>query len=124
MYAWEKPFDLIVSKVRAVEMKLIGYTTYLRGFYLSIMVFSERVTLYLTLITFVLMGNSLTAESTFVLASLFNILQLSCAIYFPQAIIMAGEAAVSLDRLTVSYTKFLQRSEIKPTCCAYSRSFY
>lgn len=104
MYSWEKPFELIVSKVRAVEMKLIGWTSYLKGFYLSVMVFSERVTLYLTLITFVLMGNTLTADVTFVLASLFNLLQSTCAICLPQAIIMAGETDVSLKRLTVCST--------------------
>ncbi|XP_046428414.1 ATP-binding cassette sub-family C member 4-like [Neodiprion fabricii] len=109
MYSWEKPFELLVSKVRALEIKLIAYTSYLRGFYLSIMVFSERVTLYLTLITFVLMGNYLTADVTFVLATLFNVLQLTCAIAFPQAIIQAGETAVSLNRLT----DFLLLDEVK-----------
>ncbi|XP_046622340.1 ATP-binding cassette subfamily C member 4-like [Neodiprion virginianus] len=109
MYSWEKPFDLIVSKVRALEMKLIAVTTYLRGIYLSIMVFSERMTLYLTLITFVLMGNTLTADVSFVLSTLFNVLQMTCAICFPQAIIMAGETAVSLKRLT----DFLLLDEIK-----------
>lgn len=106
MYSWEKPFELIVAKIRATEMKLISYTSYLRGFYMSIMVFSERVTLYLTLITFVLMGNTLTAETTFVMATLFNVLQLTSAICFPQAVIMASEANVSLKRITVSFTRF------------------
>ncbi|XP_012257506.2 ATP-binding cassette sub-family C member 4-like isoform X1 [Athalia rosae] len=109
MYAWEKPFESIVAKVRAFEIKLISYTSYLRGIYLSIIVFSERVTLYLTLITFVLMGNSLTAQITFVLANLFNILQHTCATCFPHAVIMAGEAAVSLERLS----EFLLLEEVK-----------
>ncbi|XP_046746888.1 ATP-binding cassette sub-family C member 4-like [Diprion similis] len=109
MYSWEKPFELIVSKVRALEMKLIGYTSYLRGFHLSIMIFSERVTLYLTLITFVLMGNYLTADVTFVLATLFNVLQLTCAIAFPQAVIQSAETVVSLNRLT----NFLLLDEVK-----------
>lgn len=102
MYSWEKPFEIIVSKIRALEIKLIAYTSYLRAIYQSVMVFSERVTLYLTLITYVLLGSTLDPQITFVLASLFNILQMTCAIFFPQAIIMAGEAAVSLERLTVS----------------------
>ncbi|XP_046426197.1 ATP-binding cassette sub-family C member 4-like isoform X1 [Neodiprion fabricii] len=111
MYSWEKPFESIMSKVRGLEVKLIGYTSYLRGFYLSVMAFSERVSLYLTLITFVIMGNSLTAQITFVLASLFSILQFSCTICFPQAIIQAGEANVSLNRLT----DFLLLDEFKHT---------
>nr|XP_046485751.1 ATP-binding cassette sub-family C member 4-like isoform X2 [Neodiprion pinetum] len=109
MYSWEKPFEIIVSKVRGVEMKLIGLTSYLRGIYASIMVFSERVTLYLTLISFALMGNHLTAEITFPLATLFNVLQMTCAIAFPQAIIQSGEAIVSLRRISA----FLLLDEVR-----------
>lgn len=102
MYSWEKPFALIVSKVRDMELKLIGYASYLRGFWLSTILISEKITLYFTLITFVLMGNSLTPEITFVLMGLLNVLKVTCAIFFPFGIIVAGEAAVSLERLTVS----------------------
>lgn len=103
MYTWEAPFDSLVSKVRALEMVLIRCASFLRGFYLSVMIFSERVALFLTLIVFVLLGNSLDAEVTFVAATFFKILQITCAICFPQGIILAGEASITLERLTVSY---------------------
>ncbi|XP_012262524.2 ATP-binding cassette sub-family C member 4-like [Athalia rosae] len=109
MYSWEKPFEYIVKKIRAMEIKLISQTSYLRGFYLSIMVFCERVTLFLTLICFVLLGNPLAPEITFVMASLFNILQFTSAICFPQALIIAGEASISLNRIT----DFLLLDEVK-----------
>lgn len=102
MYTWETPFQLLVSKVRALEIILIRYASYLRGFYLSVMIFSEKIALFSTLIAFVLMGNSLNAEVSFVTATFFNILQTTCAVCFPQGIIMAGEASISLKRLTVS----------------------
>ncbi|XP_046598085.1 ATP-binding cassette sub-family C member 4-like isoform X1 [Neodiprion lecontei] len=120
MYAWEKPFELIVSKVRAVEMKLVGYTSYLRGIYLSITVFTEKTTLFLTLIVFVLNGNSLTANITFVLSTLFNVLQFTCAICLPKAILMAGETAVSLERITdfllLDESKSLETVDIPSVC--------
>lgn len=50
------------------------------------------------------MGNSLTAETTFALASLFNTLQLICVVLFPVAITTAAETYVSLERITVSST--------------------
>ncbi|XP_012278420.1 probable multidrug resistance-associated protein lethal(2)03659 isoform X2 [Orussus abietinus] len=99
MYAWEIPFQKIVSMTRASEMNVIRYSSYLRGLFLSIMVIAERVVLYFTLLVFVLSGNTLTAQITFVLASYFNILQLTMAICFPQAVILAGEAIVSVRRL-------------------------
>ncbi|XP_046429218.1 ATP-binding cassette subfamily C member 4-like isoform X3 [Neodiprion fabricii] len=120
MYAWEKPFELIVSKVRAVEMKLVGYTSYLRGIYLSITVFTEKTTLFLTLIVFVLNGNSLTANITFVLSTLFNVLQFTCAICLPKAVLMAGETAVSLERITdfllLDESKSLETVDIPSVC--------
>lgn len=104
MYAWEKPFDKIVSITRAFEIKVVRKSSQLRGLYLGIMVFTERTTLFLTLISFVLMGNDLTAEVSFQLATYFNILQMTVAICFPQALIMCGETLVSIKRLEVRDT--------------------
>ncbi|XP_046623147.1 ATP-binding cassette subfamily C member 4-like isoform X4 [Neodiprion virginianus] len=109
MYAWEKPFEFMVSKTRALEMKLIGNTTYLTGIRLSFTVLLEEITLFATLITFVLAGNTLTANSTFVIFTLFAALQLTSATFLPQAIVMARETAVSLERIT----DFLLLNEIK-----------
>ncbi|XP_046746883.1 ATP-binding cassette subfamily C member 4-like isoform X1 [Diprion similis] len=109
MYSWEEPFEIVVSKIRALEIRLIKYTSYLRGFYLSIILFSERLSLYLTLITFVMLGNSLTAEITFVMSSLFSVMMFTCVVSVPQAIIMAGETAATLERLT----EFLLLDEVK-----------
>ncbi|XP_043284009.1 probable multidrug resistance-associated protein lethal(2)03659 isoform X2 [Venturia canescens] len=99
MYAWEKPFEFIVSHTRASEIGVIIKSSFIRGFYLSIMVFTERTTLFLTLASFVLMGNGLPAHVSFSLATYFNILQMTTAIWFPQALILCGEARISINRL-------------------------
>ncbi|XP_046746881.1 ATP-binding cassette sub-family C member 4-like isoform X4 [Diprion similis] len=109
MYAWEKPFEFMVSQARTLEMKLIGNTTYLTGIRLSFMILLEEITLFSTLITFVLAGNTLTANATFVISALFNALQLTSANFSPQGIVLAGETAVSLERIT----DFLLLDEIK-----------
>ncbi|XP_029164634.1 multidrug resistance-associated protein 4-like isoform X2 [Nylanderia fulva] len=99
MYAWEKPFSKIVSMTRALEIKKIKFSSYVRAAYLAIIVFTERLLLYFTLMTFVLLGNNMSADVTYVLATYFNILQLTAACFFPQAIIILGETMVSLNRL-------------------------
>ncbi|KAG5307336.1 MRP4 protein, partial [Acromyrmex insinuator] len=99
MYAWEKPFSKIVSVTRELEIKKIKFSSYVRAAYLAIIVFTERLTLYFALITFVLMGNDLTADVTYEMSTYFNMLQLTTALYFPQALIMLGESMVSLNRL-------------------------
>ncbi|XP_029676365.1 multidrug resistance-associated protein 4-like [Formica exsecta] len=99
MYAWEKPFSKIVSITRALEIEKIQFSSYVRALYLAIIVFTERLLLYFTLIMFVLSGNNLNADVTYTLTSFFNVLQLTAALYFPQALVLLGETMVSLNRL-------------------------
>ncbi|CAD6222001.1 GSCOCT00005267001.2-RA-CDS [Cotesia congregata] len=99
MYAWEKPFNKIVSQTRLAEIKKIHSSSNVRGLYTSLMVFTERTTLYVTLIAFVLMGNPMKADITFQLSSYFNILQMVVAICFPQALILFSEAIISIKRI-------------------------
>ncbi|KAG5309736.1 L259 protein, partial [Pseudoatta argentina] len=51
IYAWEKPFSQIVSITRK-EIKQIKFSSYVRAAYLAIIVFTGRLTVYFTLITF------------------------------------------------------------------------
>jgi len=101
MYAWEKPFSQIVSVIRKLEIKQIQFSSYVRATYLAIIVFTERLTVYFTIITFVLMGNNLTADVAYAMSTYFNILQLFVALYFPQGLILLGESIVSFNRLEV-----------------------
>lgn len=103
MYAWEKPFSKIVSITRALEIQKIKFSSYVRAAYLAIIVFTERLLLYFTLMQFVLSGNNMTADLTYILTTYFNILQLTAACFFPQAIIILGEAMVSMNRLEVRH---------------------
>ncbi|XP_011149209.1 multidrug resistance-associated protein 4-like [Harpegnathos saltator] len=108
MYAWEKPFSKIVSITRISEIDKIKFSSYVRAAYLAIIVFTERLILYFTLLMYVLTGNHLSADVTYVLASYFNILQLTTALFFPQALILLGETMVSINRLE----KFLLMDEV------------
>ncbi|KYN41538.1 Multidrug resistance-associated protein 4 [Trachymyrmex septentrionalis] len=67
-----------------------------RNAYLAIIDFTERLTVYFTLIMFVLMGNNLTADVTYEMSTYFNILQFVVA-YFSQGLL--GESIVSFSRL-------------------------
>lgn len=99
MYAWEKPFQNVVKEARRREIKQIRYASYLRGFYLSTMVFTERSTLYITIAAAVLMGNIISADIVFSMAGYYNILQLVAAIWYPLAVSFGAEALVSLKRV-------------------------
>uniref|UniRef100_A0A0C9RNQ1 ABCC4_3 protein n=1 Tax=Fopius arisanus TaxID=64838 RepID=A0A0C9RNQ1_9HYME len=98
-YAWEKPFNKIVSITRRAEIQKIKASSYLRALYLGLMVITERTTLFSAVVSFVLLKNTMTAEVTFQLATYFNVLQLACTVLFPQALIMGYEALISIRRL-------------------------
>lgn len=63
------------------------------------MVFTERLSLYLTLITFVLMGFELSSDIVFSMAQIINSIQLYMCIYYPNALSYSAEAKISVKRL-------------------------
>ncbi|CAG9858693.1 unnamed protein product [Phyllotreta striolata] len=99
MYTWEKPFQKVVKEFRRSEMKDIGNICYIRGVYATCGVINERLSLFFTIITFVLLGNRISADLVFSISQAFNILQLMMAMYFPMALSMLEESLISLKRL-------------------------
>ncbi|XP_015609831.1 multidrug resistance-associated protein 4 [Cephus cinctus] len=99
MYTWEKPFEKLVSMARIYEVKVLTLNSYLKGFNLATFVFTERTTLFFTLMTYALMGNVISADKAFSIAQYFNILQATMAIFYPLAVSSSAEALVSIKRL-------------------------
>lgn len=99
MYAWEKPFEKVVALARKYEINIVSKTSYIRGFSIALMVFTERTASYLTIITFVLMGNPPTADIVFAVAQLFNTVQLYMCILYPLGVSTLAEAKTSVKRI-------------------------
>ncbi|CAH2099901.1 unnamed protein product [Euphydryas editha] len=99
MYAWEKPFEKLVDKLRKWEVKFILRTSYIKGFSVALSVFTERFILFAAVVTFVCLGGGIRAGITFSLVQYYNLIQLACNIFFPLALAMAAESRVSIRRL-------------------------
>ncbi|KAI2474051.1 ATP binding cassette (ABC) transporter subfamily C member [Diabrotica virgifera virgifera] len=99
MYAWEKPFEKVIKQARSSEIGDITKASYLRGVFSSFIVFLDRVALFFTVMTYVLLGNVISADIVFSLAQTFNILQTAMAIWYPVAISVGAEALVSAKRI-------------------------
>ncbi|XP_063699793.1 ATP-binding cassette sub-family C member 4 [Culicoides brevitarsis] len=100
MYAWETAFEKVVAVARKKEITQIKFASYIRGIYLSTMIFTERSTLLIAIATCVFMGEiPLTADIVFSMAQYFNILQLTAAIFYPMAVSLGAEALVSVKRV-------------------------
>ncbi|CAH2099891.1 unnamed protein product [Euphydryas editha] len=99
MYAWEKPFEKLVDKLRKWEVKFILRTSYIKGFSVALSVFTERFILFAAVVTFVFLGGEIRSGITFSLLQYYNLMQLACNIYFPMALAMGAESKVSIRRL-------------------------
>ncbi|KAB0798124.1 hypothetical protein PPYR_09117 [Photinus pyralis] len=111
MYAWEKPFEEMVKVARKLEMDVMARTSYIRGFLISLTVFSDRFSLFLTIVTYVLLGNALTSDKVFSMAQLFNTVQSYMVVLYPFAMSFFAEAKVSVERVE----KFLLQDEVHTT---------
>lgn len=66
---------------------------------MAVLVFTERLSLFLIIMTYVLLGNRLTGDIVFSMALLLNILQIGICFYFPLALECLTQLTVSIKRL-------------------------
>ncbi|XP_052861311.1 probable multidrug resistance-associated protein lethal(2)03659 [Anopheles cruzii] len=109
MYTWEKPFAGLVAMARKKEIKVIRYVSYIRGILLSFIMFTTRVSIFISLVAYALLGEVVTAEKAFAITAYYNILRATMTIFFPQGIAQFAEALVSVRRIQ----KFMQYEEIE-----------
>lgn len=99
MYTWEKPFAYLVSLARKNEIKQIRATSIIRGIIGSFIMFTTRISIFISVLAFVLLGGNITAQQVFVITSYYNILRQTMTVFFPQGIALVAEAQVSINRL-------------------------
>ncbi|CRK87082.1 CLUMA_CG000826, isoform A [Clunio marinus] len=97
-YAWEKNFAKIIAKLRLKELKAVRGSSYIMALLYSLWSVS-RVSLFLTLISYVYAGNVITARQVFVVTGFYNILNMSMVHFWPLAITFCAEGYVSSRRL-------------------------
>ncbi|EDW38107.1 GL12416 [Drosophila persimilis] len=99
MYAWEIPFSKMINYVRTKEMNAIRNVNYIRGTLQSFIMFVTRISVFVSLVGFVLLGKLLTAEKAFVITAYYNILRNTMTVYFPMGISQFAELLVSIRRI-------------------------
>lgn len=73
--------------------------SYIRGILLSFIMFATRASIFISLVTFALLGNLVTAEKAFVITAYYNILKQTMTVFFPQGIGQFAETLVSIKRV-------------------------
>uniref|UniRef100_A0A7M4G370 Multidrug resistance-associated protein 4 n=1 Tax=Crocodylus porosus TaxID=8502 RepID=A0A7M4G370_CROPO len=99
MYAWEKAFADLVNSIRRKEISMVLKSSYLRGLNLASFFVASKITVFMTFMTYVLLGNVISASRVFVAVSLYGAVRLTVTLFFPAAIERASEAVVSIRRI-------------------------
>ncbi|XP_056634002.1 ATP-binding cassette sub-family C member 4-like [Diorhabda sublineata] len=117
MYAWEIPFEKIMSKIRDCELQILSKLAYLRCFSTSTLFCSEIIAVFLTLTTNVLLGNKIESHAVFVVVLIFfSILQYT--IYFlPEAIERYINFKSSIERIETFLTLEEKEEQLKIISC-------
>ncbi|XP_013924730.1 PREDICTED: multidrug resistance-associated protein 4 [Thamnophis sirtalis] len=99
MYAWEKSFAELVSNMRRKEISVVLKSSYLRGMNLASFFIASKITVFMTFMTYVLLGNRISASRVFVAVSLYGAVRLTVTLFFPAAIEKVSETLVSIRRI-------------------------
>ncbi|EGI58008.1 Putative multidrug resistance-associated protein lethal(2)03659 [Acromyrmex echinatior] len=108
MYTWENPFSALIEKARKMEINIIRWASYIKGISTSFIIFTTRISLFVTVLAYTLFGYEITAEKVFMISACYNCLCLSMAMFLPQGIRGAAEMIVTVKRLK----KFLMCDEL------------
>ncbi|KAK4879113.1 hypothetical protein RN001_007259 [Aquatica leii] len=111
MYAWEKPFETLISWYRRLEINAIKTYTYSKATNNFNTIFIST-SLFIVIVTSTLLGTTVNAESTFVVTIFFTTFSNTCMFLIPNGIASAQQAKVSIKRITT----FLLYNEIKLNC--------
>lgn len=91
-YAWEQNFAKVIAKIRKKELKAVKGSSYIMALLYSMWAVS-RISVFLTLISYVYSGNELTARKVFVVSAFYNILNQSMVMIRMFAITISSEVS-------------------------------
>lgn len=120
MYAWEGSFAKMLSYVRRYfffnigsnlialllfsinfrkEVNIIRQSNYIRATLGAFISFMPQLCIFITIVSYILMGNQITASKTYIVTSMFNMLSFSMVEFWPLAITVCSEGYISVKRV-------------------------
>lgn len=101
MYAWEVPFTKLIAYARKMELNIVRKNSYVRGLYMTFLLFTTRMAIFCTMLSIVLLYGSdqLTAAKVFVISAYFNIVAQTMSQMFVRGVAEIAEALVAFGRL-------------------------
>ncbi|KAK9696593.1 ABC transporter [Popillia japonica] len=109
MYTWEKPFAKLIAAARRLEIRAIRTHSYLLGIMFSFETFITRTSIFINLLTFIYLGNDITAEKVFAVTAIYNVMRPIITMIFTISISSIAEVNISVNRIN----KFLCYEELE-----------
>lgn len=109
MYTWENSFAKMIAEIRRKEMNGVRGSLYILALLMCMWAVS-RVSVFISLVSYVFTGNVITARKVYIITSYYHILNESMVHFWPLAITFCAEGYISMKRLR----EFLTLSEKKP----------
>ncbi|RMC06825.1 hypothetical protein DUI87_16273 [Hirundo rustica rustica] len=113
MYAWEKSFAELVNGLRRKEIAMVMKSSYLRGLNLASFFVASKITVFMTFLAYVLLGNVISASKVFVAVSLYGAVRLTVTLFFPSAVERVSESVISIRRIK-NFLMLDEVSDFKP----------
>uniref|UniRef100_A0A182M8V5 Uncharacterized protein n=1 Tax=Anopheles culicifacies TaxID=139723 RepID=A0A182M8V5_9DIPT len=98
MYTWESSFAKMIETIRRKEIQAIRGGAYVRATLISFFAVS-RVSIFISLLSYTVTENIITAKKVFILTSFYSILNDSMVHFWPMAITFCAEGYISLKRI-------------------------
>ncbi|KAK9889087.1 hypothetical protein WA026_004359 [Henosepilachna vigintioctopunctata] len=99
MYCWEKPFAKLIQHARKREMKTIRLHAYLVGLIYALEMFITRTSIFISILSFVLFGNFISADKVFAITGIYNVIRPLITTLFSISISSIAEVDVSVSRI-------------------------
>ncbi|EFN85517.1 Probable multidrug resistance-associated protein lethal(2)03659 [Harpegnathos saltator] len=111
MYVWEIPFANLVERARKREMGVIKKFSILKQMALTLDCYVPRLCVFVTIFSYVLLGNFINAEKVYLATAYFNVLRNSMIFGFAMGLHQLVQVLVCCRRLQ----KFMTHAEIMKT---------
>nr|XP_039258782.1 multidrug resistance-associated protein 4-like [Styela clava] len=99
MYAWEKPFAKLVSNTRRKEVEKILLSSSLKACNFCFYACQDKILTFVTLLTYVALGGTITASKGFMVLSISSALRISVGFAFPRGLTLLFESLTSFARI-------------------------
>lgn len=114
MYGWENAFVKMMEKIRGKEMEGLEKSWLIYAI-LMVLAIASKVSVFLSIIAYILAGNSLTSENVFMLSIYYSQLNNSMVHYWPMVLRATSDGLLAIQRLEEFLVEGREEfSQIKP----------